>query len=359
MGITFNWGNSHSGGGGSITGVTGLDIGVTNKFTNNGAFIAGSLIIAALFLRCTPGTTDPGAPSVPGFTTIQDNFHSSSGRLWVGYKIAGVSESGSYAASWANVITTAGWMLLNFSGVDQGNPIDVHAHQNNTTSTQTHEVPSVTPNFVSDYWLAIEARVGSNVPDTPSAPLSLLYDALGNSSSGRPEICAAGAQLTSTSPTGAGTFTQAAFTQPSQGISIGLKAGDPALWPANLVRESTTSTGTGNLSLSAVNGHRRFVEVWSRSGLTFGDRGAENPVVFISNPDATEWEVNQCYLSAIGTLVRSATPIASSNADALVNFSAGTKLVMNALPAELRGAVMDCGLITETVSLKVDHGSIA
>lgn len=223
--VGFNWGNSHHGGAGSIVNVDTIEIGVTNKRFNNGAFVQGQLLIAAVLVR-GDGGVDPGAISVPDFTTLQDNWNVTTGiRFWVGYRVAGASEDGSYTATWTSTTSPGiGWLLLNFLNVDQASPIDVHAQQNNTTSTQTHEVPSITPNFANDYWLAIEGRLGSNVPDTPSAPLVLLYDALGNSSSGRPEICSAGAQLSSTEPTGAGTFTQVAFTQASQGVSIGLRA---------------------------------------------------------------------------------------------------------------------------------------
>jgi len=218
--IRFKWGNSHNGTAGSIVNVSTIDIGVTNKVTNNGAFAEGDCLIAVVLVR--DGGSDPGAVSVPDFQTITDNYAAGI-RLWVGYRIAGASETGSYAASWASATTPGvGWMLLAFSGVDQASPIDVSAQQHNATSTQTHPVPSITPNLENDFWLAIEGRVGSNVPDAPSAPLTLLHDALGNSSSGRPEICAAGRQLQSTAPTGIGVFTQAAFTQVSQGISIGL-----------------------------------------------------------------------------------------------------------------------------------------
>jgi hypothetical protein len=223
--IAFKWGNSHHGTAGSIVNLSTIDIGVTNKRFNNGPFAQGDCLIAAVLVRGNTGV-DPGAISVPDFETITDNWNATTGiRLWAGRRLAGASESGSYAATWTSVDSPGiGWLLLSFSGVDQENPIDTFAQQNNTTSTQTHPVPSITPNFADSYWIAIEGRIGANVPDIPSAPLVLLYDALGNSSAGRPEISSAGLQLASTSPTGVGVFTQAAFTQPSQGISIALAA---------------------------------------------------------------------------------------------------------------------------------------
>lgn len=228
MAIAFKWGNSHNGGAGGILNVSTVTIGVTNKRFNNGAFTAGNLLIAAVLVRSNAG--DPGDISVPDFTEITDNFNASTAiRLWAGWRISGANESGAYTATWTDATTPGvGWLLLNFSGVDQQNPIDVFAQQNNTTSTQTHPVPSIRPNFADDFWLGIEGRLGANVPDTPSAPLALLYDAQGNSAGGgRPEICSAGVQLTSTASTGNGIFTQAAFTQASQGISIGLRTPQP------------------------------------------------------------------------------------------------------------------------------------
>jgi hypothetical protein len=220
--IAFKWGNGSLGNAGGISDTTAT-LGVTNRATTNGSISAGDLIVAVII---THAAAAPGSPTVAGdFTTLHDNDQviafANDTRVWVGYKIANAGEVASYVATW-DITAACGWLLLCFSGVDQSNPIDVSGHQNYNAS-QTHTVPSVTPNFSDSYWLAIEARVGANSPDTPTAPLVGLYDILSNSG-GRPEISAAGLQLTSTAPTGTGTFTQAAFTQPNQGISICLAA---------------------------------------------------------------------------------------------------------------------------------------
>lgn len=85
---------------------------------------------------------------------------------------------------------------------------------------------------------------------------------------------------------------------------------------ADLVEETTTSTGTGDLTLGgAVAGRRPFsptVEVGERFSYSI-DGGAEV-------------ETGTGYLSAATTLVRE-TVKTSSNAGALVSFSAGTKTV--------------------------------
>lgn len=95
----------------------------------------------------------------------------------------------------------------------------------------------------------------------------------------------------------------------------------------DLIYEVSTSTGTGNLTVTAVSGKRR-------GGVVFGtvDNGANNPIMFISSQSADEWEIVPCYYSDVNTLVRG-TPIKSSNGGAAVNFSAGTKDITNAIPA--------------------------
>lgn len=112
----------------------------------------------------------------------------------------------------------------------------------------------------------------------------------------------------------------------------------------NLVQETTTSTGTGNLTVTAANGKRTF-------NTEFGT-GATADVFyyFISHQSAAEWEIGTGHLSAATTFVRD-TVIASSNADALVNFSSGTKDVVNDLPAIAQAM----GFNTGTASITVSH----
>lgn len=123
---------------------------------------------------------------------------------------------------------------------------------------------------------------------------------------------------------------------------------------ADLVHETSASTGTGNLTVALVNGKQRFSDAFGT-----GDNGADNPVAFISNREATEWEVVQVYMSDANTMVRSGTPLKSSNSNAAVNFSAGVKDITNDIPAQEQAAAIDDGLITGSVSLSEDYGSIA
>src|SRR5690606_26166226 len=98
--------------------------------------------------------------------------------------------------------------------------------------------------------------------------------------------------------------------------------------PANLVHETSTTTGTGNLTVAAVNGKVRF----SDSTYGFGTGGSDVFDYFISNQSAAEWEIGTGSMSDANTLVRD-TVVLSSNSNNAVNFSAGTKDVTNDVPA--------------------------
>ncbi len=102
-----------------------------------------------------------------------------------------------------------------------------------------------------------------------------------------------------------------------------------ALDVGNLVRETSVTTGTGNQTLVAVTGKRTF-------NTEFGTGGTDVFDYFISNPDAAEWERGTGHMSTSTVLVRD-TVIESSNADAAVSFTAGTKAVTNDLPASFHG----------------------
>jgi len=95
--------------------------------------------------------------------------------------------------------------------------------------------------------------------------------------------------------------------------------------PSDLVHQTSTGTGTGNLTLVAVNGKRSF-------NTAFGTGGTNVFDYFVSNRDAAEWERGAGHLSDATTLVRD-TVLASSNAGSAVNFSAGTKDITNDIPA--------------------------
>ena len=94
--------------------------------------------------------------------------------------------------------------------------------------------------------------------------------------------------------------------------------------PADLVRQTTADTGTGNLALSNANGYKAFATAFPAGTANEFD-------YYISNRNAAEYERGTGHVTG-GALVRD-TVIESTNANALVNFSAGTKDVMNDVPA--------------------------
>ena len=95
---------------------------------------------------------------------------------------------------------------------------------------------------------------------------------------------------------------------------------------ADRVRESTTTTGTGTITLAgAVNGFQSF---------SAGIGNGNSTYYTISNNVTNQWEVGiGTYTSAGSTLSRT-TVLASSNAGSLVNFSTGTADVFVTYPSE-------------------------
>jgi hypothetical protein len=88
------------------------------------------------------------------------------------------------------------------------------------------------------------------------------------------------------------------------------------------VMETATTTGTGDITLAgAVTGFRTFTSAVSLNVLF--DYCIE--AVDADGVPTGDWEVGEGYLSGTATLVRGVT--SSSNADALVSLSAGTKRV--------------------------------
>lgn len=95
---------------------------------------------------------------------------------------------------------------------------------------------------------------------------------------------------------------------------------------ADRVRESTTTTGTGTITLAgAVSGFQSF---------SAGIGNGNSTYYTISNNVTNQWEVGiGTYTSAGSTLSRT-TVLASSNAGSLVNFSTGTADVFVTYPSE-------------------------
>lgn len=112
---------------------------------------------------------------------------------------------------------------------------------------------------------------------------------------------------------------------------------------ADRVRETTTTTGTGTVSLGgAVTDYQSFAAI-----------GTGNTTYYtIAGTGTGEWEVGLgTYTSAGNTLSRD-TVLASSNSGNLVNFSAGTKDVFCDYPAK-RAVTGGMGYIENDATVSV------
>lgn len=95
-----------------------------------------------------------------------------------------------------------------------------------------------------------------------------------------------------------------------------------ALVLADRVQETTTTTGTGTVTLDgAVTGYQTFAAV--------GDGNS----TYYTIVGGTEWEVGIGTYTSSGTTLSRTTVISSSNSGSLVTFSAGTKNVFVTYPA--------------------------
>jgi hypothetical protein len=98
-----------------------------------------------------------------------------------------------------------------------------------------------------------------------------------------------------------------------------------ALVLADRVQETTTSTGTGSVTLAgAVTGYQSFAVIGNGNTTfyTIADQGGAN------------WEVGIGTYTSSGTTLARNTVLASSNSGSLVNFTAGTKTVFVTYPSE-------------------------
>lgn len=93
---------------------------------------------------------------------------------------------------------------------------------------------------------------------------------------------------------------------------------------ADRVKETTTTTGTGTVTLlGASTGYQSFSAI-----------GNGNTTYYtIAGQTGSEWEVGIGTYTSSGTTLARTTVIASSNSGSLVNFSAGTKDVFVTYPA--------------------------
>jgi hypothetical protein len=104
---------------------------------------------------------------------------------------------------------------------------------------------------------------------------------------------------------------------------------------ADRVKETTTTTGTGTVTLlGASTGYQSFSAI-----------GNGNTTYYtIAGQTGSEWEVGIGTYTSSGTTLARTTVISSSNAGALVNFSAGTKDVFVTYPAEYTANAVGGGI---------------
>ena len=98
-----------------------------------------------------------------------------------------------------------------------------------------------------------------------------------------------------------------------------------ALVIADRVKETTTTTGSGTVTLAgASTGFQSFAVI-----------GNGNTTYYtIAGQGTSEWEVGVGTYTSSGTTLARTTILASSNSGSAVNFSAGTKDVFVTYPAE-------------------------
>jgi len=98
-----------------------------------------------------------------------------------------------------------------------------------------------------------------------------------------------------------------------------------ALVLADRVKETTTTTGTGTVTLlGAATGYQSFAAIGN----------ANTTYYTIAGQTGSEWEVGIGTYTSAGTTLSRDTVLASSNSGSLVSFSAGTKDVFCDYPAK-------------------------
>lgn len=114
------------------------------------------------------------------------------------------------------------------------------------------------------------------------------------------------------------------------------------IW-ADMISETSTTTGTGALTLAgAITGHRAFSAVMTSPSDT-----CYYSIIAVDGDSIPtgEWETGLGTYSGASTLTRT-TVLSSSNANAAVNFSAGTKVVSITAPATHLGSLIKQGVHT-------------
>lgn len=118
-----------------------------------------------------------------------------------------------------------------------------------------------------------------------------------------------------------------------------------ALVLADRVRETTTTAGTGTVTLAgAVTGFQSFAVI-GNGNITY---------YTIAGQGTSEWEVGVGTYTSAGTTLARTTVLASSNSGSLVNFSAGTKDVFVTYPAG-RSVTGSTGMIENDTTITANY----
>ena len=133
--------------------------------------VEGDIMIASIAVR--PDTAAITAPADWALVRRVDNANPNANSLAVYYKVAGASEPADYTWTFSTSIGSAGG-IQSFSGVDQGNPIDVESGQN-TASGLTHATPSVTTT-VTNTMLVTSHAFTSSATWTPPGGMTEVFD---------------------------------------------------------------------------------------------------------------------------------------------------------------------------------------
>jgi len=119
-----------------------------------------------------------------------------------------------------------------------------------------------------------------------------------------------------------------------------------ALVISDRVKETTTTTGTGTLTLGgAVTGFETFT-----ANLSDGD------TTYYACTDNTDFEVGLGTFTASGTTLARTTILASSNSGSAVNWGAGTRTIFCTLPAA-KAVFLDASNVTNISNLKLASGA--
>lgn len=121
------------------------------------------------------------------------------------------------------------------------------------------------------------------------------------------------------------------------------------------VRESTTTTGTGSVTLTGAS-------VGFQSFSAIGDGNSTYYAIALSG--GAEWEVGIGTYTASGTTLSRDTVLSSSNSGSLVDFSAGTKDVFVTLPSEravigAEGYSMNSSTIAQSSSIPSGYNAMS